>query len=428
MAGDSLTLGLDFGTSGARAALVDRQAVLCLVESAYAKPDCPWSDRWVSTLKDLLAQIAPARRQRIGQIAIDGTSGTVVLCDQDGRLLSEPLFYNDDRGRSAAEELSAIAPPGSPVLSATSSLSKLLWWQHHLDAAIWQQARYLLHQADWLAYQLHRRPGISDYHNALKLGYDVISLSYPDWMPMSVRDLLPRVVPPGSPIAPIHPDAAQQFGLPDTCSIHAGTTDSIAAFLASGADQPGMAVTSLGSTLVLKLLSPTPIYDRQSGIYSHRLGGLWLAGGASNTGGAVLKQFFDAAQLAALSQQINPAQPSGLDYYPLSQPGERFPINDPNLQPRITPRPDDVAFLHGLLEGIARIEQQGYARLMELGAPTLRRVYTAGGGAQNQTWTAIRTRLLKCPVEPAIATEAAVGTTRLIQKYGRGQSGSKSSS
>lgn len=84
-------------------------------------------------------------------------------------------------------------------------------------------------------------------------------------------------------------------------------------------------------------------------------------GGASNTGGAVLKQYFSSAQLAELSEHIDASVPSALDYYPLTTPGERFPINDPNLQPRLMPRPDnDAEFLHGLLEGVARVEAQAY--------------------------------------------------------------------
>ena len=63
------------------------------------------------------------------------------------------------------------------------------------------------------------------------------------------------------------------------------------------------------------------------------------AGGASNTGGAVLKHFFTDDQLKELSQQIDPEKPSGLDYYPLLKPGERFPVNDASLEPCLTPRP-----------------------------------------------------------------------------------------
>jgi sugar (pentulose or hexulose) kinase len=194
----------------------------------------------------------------------------------------------------------------------------------------------------------------------------------------------------------------------------AGTTDSIAAFLASGARSPGEAVTSLGSTLVLKLLSRTRVEDTRYGIYSHRLGDLWLTGGASNTGGAVLRQFFTDAQLESLSCQINLEKESQLDYYPLVKAGDRFPINDPQLPPRLEPRPDNpVKFLHGLLESIAKIEVQGYNLLQGLGATHLSRVYTAGGGAANSSWTAIRARYLKVPLVMPAHTAAAYGTALL---------------
>lgn len=82
-------------------------------------------------------------------------------------------------------------------------------------------------------------------------------------------------------------------------------------------------------------------------------GDSWLVGGASNTGGAVLKQFFSSDQLQQLSSRIDPSRPSSLDYYPLTKPGERFPVNDPQLQPRLTPRPDDdAAFLQGAWAGV----------------------------------------------------------------------------
>ena len=175
-----------------------------------------------------------------------------------------------------------------------------------------------------------------------------------------------------------------------------------------------MAVTSLGSTLVLKLLSQTRVDLAEYGIYSHRLGKCWLVGGASNTGGAVLKNFFSPSELQQLSQHIDPNQPSPFSYYPLLKPGERFPINDPNLLPQLTPRPDDpVEFLHGLLESLARIEAQGYDLLQAHGATPLQSVSTAGGGAQNTVWQTIRQHHLQVPCHAAQYQQAAYGTALL---------------
>lgn len=93
-------------------------------------------------------------------------------------------------------------------------------------------------------------------------------------------------------------------------------------------------VTSLGSTLAIKLLSTSRVEDARFGVYSHRLDDKWLVGGASNTGGAVLRQLFTDEQLQNLSEQINPAVASPLQYYPLQGAGERFPVSDPNMEPR----------------------------------------------------------------------------------------------
>lgn len=76
------------------------------------------------------------------------------------------------------------------------------------------------------------------------------------------------------------------------------------------------------------------------------MGTLWLADGASNTGGAVLRHFFNDEQLKSLSRQIDPNKESPLDYYPLLRTGARFPLNDPNLSPKLKPCPADrVDFL-----------------------------------------------------------------------------------
>ncbi len=410
--------GIDFGTSGARLAVINAEAQLCQ-QLSYGF-EMVAARGWQETLFALLEGIDRKYRHKLAAIAINGTSSTVLLCDEKGQPITEPLLYNDDRAASAvdtlkqlfAQERYAHAPCRDTVLSATSSLVKLLWWRRQ---PFFSQARFLLHQADWLAFLLHGQLGLSDYHNSLKLGYDVVRLSYPDWIKsLSIAPLLPQVVAPGTRIGSVKAAIATRFELPLDCAVCAGTTDSIAAFIASGATDAGKAVTSLGSTLVLKLLSQTPVENGAYGIYSHRLGDRWLVGGASNTGGAVLQQFFTAAELAHLSDRIPLDQESALDYYPLTKPGERFPVNDPHLKPRLEPRPTDPAlFLHGLLESMARIEAIGYALLQTLGATPLTQVYTAGGGANNAVWSALRARHLGVPVVRSQQTEAAYGTALL---------------
>jgi D-ribulokinase len=408
-----LSLGIDFGTSGARAIAIDSSKNI-VAEANYSFLDAGFQE-WQTALFYLLDNLSYLVRSELKSIAINGTSSTVLLCDTLGNPLDEAILYNDGRGIAVLEEIKAIVPPNHLVISATSSLAKLFWWSYQ---AIFSQAHYFLSQADWLAFLLHGKLGISDYHNALKLGYDVENLCYPNWLEnLPLFNLLPQIFAPGTPIDNIKPDLAARFAIPKDCLIYTGTTDSIAAFLASGSNSLGDGVTSLGSTLVLKLLSKQRVDDSKYGIYSHRLGNLWLAGGASNTGGAVLKKFFDREELKKYSLEINPEKESHLNYYPLLKAGDRFPINDPFLPVKLDPRPDNpVEFLQGLLESIARIEALGYQRLQELGANKLERVYSAGGGAKNATWRVIRQRCLGVPVFVSKQSEAAYGTALLAQE------------
>ncbi|MGF1672229.1 MAG: FGGY-family carbohydrate kinase [Rivularia sp. (in: cyanobacteria)] len=410
-------LGIDFGTSGARGIVIDSAGnIVAEVRFAFnVSCETDLTNCWQTALFSLLEQINQELRREITRIAINGTSSTVLLCDAGGNPVDAPLLYNDARGAAMRAKLQDIAPTNHTVLSATSSLVKLLWM---MELPSFTKAKYFLHQADWLGFLLHGKLGISDYHNALKLGYDVEALEYPEWFnKLEISIHLPKVTIPGNPIDELRSDIAEKYNFPKNCLVCAGTTDSIAAFLASGANSPGLAVTSLGSTLVLKLLSRTRVDNSQYGIYSHRFGDLWLTGGASNTGGAVLKQFFTNEELEKISSEINVKKSSGLDYYPLLKPGERFPINNPNLPPQLEPRPDNsVEFLHGLLESMARIEARGYELLQELGADNLNCVYTAGGGAKNPVWSEIRKQYLGVPVVSSINTEAAYGSALLAMR------------
>jgi len=84
------------------------------------------------------------------------------------------------------------------------------------------------------------------------------------------------------------------------------------------------------------------------------------------------------------------------------------------MPPHLEPLPgDSVTYFQGMLEGIARIEAQGYQLLGELGAPELAAVWTTGGGSQNPAWTRIREMTLNVPMKQARSGHAAYGTALL---------------
>lgn len=410
-----LSLGLDIGTSGIRTAVVrpDR-GVLSMASVGHTRQDPDRIDAtawWDAVCSCIRKQIRAMRADGhdpadIEHICIDGTSGTLLLTDTGLEPVSRALMYNSKGFDTEARRIADVAPDPHIARGSGSALARAM---RLVDEA--PGARYLLHQADFIAARLTGEGGHSDVMNALKTGVDPETGDWPDWIRALLPDgILPRAHQLGAPLGEVRPDLARDLGLPHGIIVHAGTTDSIAAFLAAAPLEAGIAVTSLGSTLAIKMLVPQRIDDPARGLYSHRVGGVWLVGGASNTGGRVLRHFFSDMELAELSAQIDPAQDSGLDYYPLVEPGERFPVNDPGLAPRLDPRPaDDTRFLHGLLEGIARIEAQCYGVISEAGGGRPKRILSAGGGAGNPVFSRIRARHLGIAPENAARTEAAIG-------------------
>ncbi|KAG6653380.1 hypothetical protein CIPAW_05G072000 [Carya illinoinensis] len=419
--GERLYLGMDFGTSGARFALIDKRGTIHAEGTREyppykSKETMDWIRSWKSTLFLLLEDIPLHLRKLVVSISLDGTSATTIIVDSTtGEPLWRPLLYNESCS-DALPTVKSIAPANHTVCTGSSTLCKLVSWWNMVDSD--KKLATLLHQADWLLWLLHGNLGVTDYNNALKVGYDPELDSYPHWLlAQPYSQFLPSVKAPGTPIGFLKENVKTKYGFPKDCVVCTGTTDSIAAFLAAQATQPGKAVTSLGSTLAVKLLSTSRIDDARYGVYSHRLDDKWLVGGASNTGGAVLRQIFTDEQLEHLSEQIDPMKTSPLDYYPLPTVGERFPVADPNMAPRLHPRPkSDVDYLHGILESIARIEANAYGLLKDLGATQVEEVFTAGGGAKNAKWIKIRQRVLGLPVSPAIQTQAAYGAALLALK------------
>jgi sugar (pentulose or hexulose) kinase len=433
-------LGIDIGTSGIRASCIDADENEFISHHIAFKTGHLAADKkeqhineqdpnvWLQLLDKLLIETTSKlhnlnKHHRIVAISIDGTSGTLIACKKDGTPLSPALMYNDQQSQKQAETVRRFAPADSAVHGASSSLAKAL---NLLQK--YPQTELFCFQADWLAASLTGKYGISDENNCLKLGYDSINQSWPSWLQNNRLQnnnenavvpaaLLPVVVAPGTKTGMVTTDLIKKYKLAEECVVVAGTTDSNAAVLATGASQLGDAVTSLGSTLVIKLFSDKPLFSPKYGIYSHRLNNHWLVGGASNSGGSVLLQHFSQAQLDKMTPHLKPEQVTGLNYYPLPGTGERFPVNNSNKQNNTSPRPlSDINFFQALLEGIANIEAEGYKKLNALGASTAKRIFTAGGGSKNQAWKQIRELATGIEIIDAVHTEACYGSALLAKQ------------
>lgn len=411
---NAVALGIDIGTSGARAAAVDRSGNTVAFAAApfgsqiEQRQPAAWWSRAKQAIEGVAFQIDLSS---IEGIAVDGTSGTVLALDNSGVPTGDVLMYNDPCPDAAVvSRISDCAPARSTAVGANSGLARAIY----LSGL--SSAHAIVHQADWILMKLGCPGRVSDENNALKTGFDLDSEIWPAWLEAAGMDVskLPTVRRAGAKVSPVA-GYLLELGLPESAWFHAGTTDGCASFLATGASDIGDAVTALGSTIVLKLASDTPINAPEYGVYAHRVGRFWLVGGASNSGGNVVRAMIGDDRLDELTKLVDPHRLLGHDFYPLLRPGERFPINDPGYLPRLTPRPaDDASFFQAILEGMTEIERLGYQRLRELGSPALSSLRTVGGGARNPAWTTMRETAMGLRTKPARSVEAAVGTASLV--------------
>ncbi len=405
---NSYFLGIDLGTSGVRIALIDENSNLIHTSSLNYPKGLKYYKDWIECIHKLILEVPQKLKQKVRAIAVDGTSGTLIACKENGSPIGNAIAYNE----------SCLEVENKFTLTCKNSFLKTNNY-NSLNKAFFLTSNYgnnilLRHQADWINGWLLNNWTWGDEGNNLKLGWDLINNCWPkEFINFPWFSALPKVVKSGSLLGKIYIGRAKSLSLPKEVFIIAGTTDSNASVLAANATKEE-AITILGSTIVLKIFVSNPIFA--SGLTNHKVGEKWLCGGSSNAGGAVLKEFFTPDEIESLSLQINPNSDSGLSYIPLLEKGERFPTDDPLLKPILEPRPiSDALYLQGLLEGLVKIEALGWEKMKEVGIPPPKKLVTIGGGAKNPTWKRIRERYLQIPIRTS-SNPAALGVAKIAAK------------
>lgn len=433
--GRPLALGIDVGTQGARVIAAETDGFVAASASAsYQHAEVPgliqgwfeqrpeaWWRAVTACLREVALQLSRTGRSTADfrAIAVDSTSGTVVLADSCGRALRPAVMYNDNRAN--AEDVEAANAAAGDFLdkvgfrfNASFALPRLIWLRTHEPKA-WHRTRKILHAADYIVARLTGEVGVTDPCCALKTGFDIVDWRWPTFLTEKLgfsEALFPRVVESGQPLGDVNAEAAEETGLTEGTIVVGGMTDGCADQIASGARSVGDWNTVIGSTLVLKGLTRYKLRDPLGRVYSHRHPmGLWMPGGASNTGCRVLDRCFPDAVRAGLDRLALTLSPTGAACYPLDCCGERFPLNLPEMTgftegPTMTTETLYAAHL----EGIACIERLAYDTITELGAKVGHRIYTTGGGSHSEYWMQIRADILGKELARAVRPGAAMGS------------------
>lgn len=274
----------------------------------------------------------------------------------------------------------------------------------------------LLHPTDWITGKLSGNFSIADHSNVLKLGYEPEARCWNAALERSgiPSTMLPIVVRPGEVVGRLCSAAIRETRLP-AMAVIAGATDGVAGLIASGASSTGDANTTLGTTLVWKVLSIQKPTIRLSSIYSHlHPCGLWAPGAASNTGLGSLELPDGTSPSEASDRAAVQYLPSGIFCYPMSGKGERFPFANGQARGFVKGIAGNASEWYAAqLQAIAFVERWGYEVLERSGVPVGAKIFSTGGAASSGAFCRLRASVLKRQVLRCFNPNAAFGAAIL---------------
>ncbi|MEU4546696.1 FGGY-family carbohydrate kinase [Nonomuraea dietziae] len=380
---------------------------------------------WHATALACAEALADVPDAEVRGVAVDATSGTVLLADTQGRPLTPGLMYDDTRAAAQVDKINEVGDHvwselGYRRMQAAWALPKLLWL---LDEYGRSGVR-LLHQSDFVNRRLVGHEVPTDLSSALKTGAHLIEEDWPSDVLATLGvpgETLPFLVRSGTVIGTVCAAAAELTGLPEGTPVIAGATDGCAAQLGAGALTPGSWNSVLGTTLVIKGVTRELVRDPLGAVYSHRApDGGWLPGGASSTGsGAIARDFpgRDLDELTAAAAGREPARPLA---YPLVSAGERFPFVAPQASGFLLGEvADEAEHFAALLQGVAFVERLCFDYLDQLGAPVDGALTLTGGATRSAYWCQLRADVLGRQVTLPENAEPALGMAVLAASPGR---------
>ncbi|OLF14147.1 carbohydrate kinase [Actinophytocola xinjiangensis] len=423
-----ISLGIDVGTQSVRCVATDHTGTILATGShpLHSHRDGNRHEQdphqWWTALTHATRQVtAVLGDQPVLGVALCATSGTILLTDTTGNPLTPGLMYDD--GRATAEALRA-SHAGTSLWDRLGYRPQPSWALPKLLRllATTRGPAALAHQADFLTGKLTGTITPADSSNALKTGYDLDTEQWPHELLAALDvppDTLPTVVRPGTTVGTIPADSPT--GIPAGTPVVAGMTDGCAALVGSGTIDTGSWNTVLGTTLVVKGVTPQRLHDPLGVVYSHRHpDGLWLPGGASSVGAGALTAHFGDHDLTQLDAQAAARPHTTLATYPLVSPGERFPFAAPDAHAITTGRPrDHLDDYLAILRGVAFTERLCFDYLDLLGAPTHGTLRLTGGATRSRYWNQLRADTLGRPVHVPHDADPAAGMALLARANGR---------
>jgi len=459
-ADDGYALSLDFGTESVRGALFNRRGNIvytstCEYQTLFPRsgwaeqvPD-QWWDAFIRVTKHIV-QNSGIKSERILSAAVDTTSCTVLVLDEDFVPLRNALLWMDVRSFRQAEKIAACGMDalkynGFGSVSAEWMPSKALWVKEN-EPELWERAVHVCEFQDWINYRLTGRYVGSINNTTVRWYYDSKSGGWPRdfYQAIGLEDAVEkfpqRILELGAPIARIRPEVVKETGLSEKTIIVQGGADAYIGILGLGAVKPGRVAFITGSSHLM--LGHTSEEFHKKGIFGGFpdavMPGLYVVEGAQISTGSVLKWFKNGFIGKELEEE---AAASGLSVYDYMNrcaedikigsdglilldywQGNRNPLTDSQARGVIwglslnhTP----VHVYRAIMEGVAYGTEHIMRYFKDSGFEP-KEIYACGGATNSDLWMQIHSDVMGVPIYLTEEPNAPLLGDAILAFYGAG--------
>ena len=449
----SKLLGIDVGTGGTRAVLIDREGKVVASRTAdhqpFASPETGWAEQdphdWWRAACEAVRQVLANSATPAVDVAAVGFSGQMhgaVLLDAAGNVLRPALIWCDQRSAPEADELTAelgadkiIGWTCNPALP-NFTLTKLLWVRKH-EPHLFERFRTMLLPKDYVRFRLTGERGMDMADASGTLLLDVSNRRWSAEM-AKAAGIDPSTLPPlfESPVvcASISKAGAEAMGLLERTPVVAGAGDQAAGAVGLGIVRAGAVHATIGTSGVVFAATDRPALDPKGRLHTfcHAVPGRWHVMGVTQAAGLSLRWFRDnfgalpddgRDPYDRLTDEAGDAPPGcdGVLWAPYLM-GERTPHLDPQARAALV----GLAASHGrghvvraILEGVAFSLRDSFSIFAEMNVP-VSQIRLGGGGARSWLWRQIQADVYGHPVQVLEAEEGAAYGAALLAGVGAG--------
>lgn len=445
-------LGIDVGTTGVRAIIMDAEGKVV----AEGKADQPlhtprpnWAEQdpadwWSSTVKAVRACMERAlandggHARKITGIGLSGQMHGTAFLDSGGEVLRPAMLWCDQRTDEQCSEIEALVGGRETLIQLTSnkaingfSAPKILWVKKN-EPHVYEEIRKVLLPKDYVRFKMtgSMATDVSDASGTLL--FDVANRKWSQQMHAALEipeSWMPDCAESPEIVAKVTQEASQVLGIPAGTPVVAGAGDQAAGAVGNGIVTSGAASCALGTSGVVFWHCDEPVFDREARLHSfcHAIPGKWHLMGVTLAAGGSLRWFHDTLchedsydLMTAEAKKVEPGS-EGLVFLPYLA-GERTPYTDANARGAfvgLSLRHGKAHMTRAVMEGVAMSLRDCVELAGEVGVGASE-VRVTGGGARSKLWREILAALMNSTVNITSVDEGPAYGAAILAAVGVG--------